>query len=262
MMEMFLHADTWAALAALIAIEVVLGIDNLIFISIITNQLPLERQASIRRMGIGLALILRLALLTTIATLVQLTAPLFDLGLVGPLNDYGAPSFETAFSLRDLIMIGGGFFLVWKSVTEIHHIVDPEPTVRIFETSRKSPGVASAIVQIILLDVVFSLDSILTAVGMTSHVPLMVIAVVIAVLVMLFAAERVARFIRRNPTVVMLALAFLLMIGLVLIADGFGHHIPKAYLYAAMFFGGVVEFLNMLARKRRSLHTPDLQAPH
>ena len=241
----------WAALFALIVMEVVLGIDNLIFISILSNKLPEHQRARARRIGISLALVMRLGLLSAIAWLVGLTAPVFDLGIAGSPGANGEPSFETIFSWRDLILIGGGLFLVWKATKEIHHNVDVHPTGDVFDVSRKSVTFGSAIVQILLLDLVFSVDSILTAVGMTDHLPVMVIAVVFAVMVMLVAADPLANFIRDNPTVVMLALGFLLMIGAVLIADGFGVHVPKGYIYTAMAFSAGVEGLNIWARRRR-----------
>jgi predicted tellurium resistance membrane protein TerC len=175
----------------------------------------------------------------------------FDLGITGPLGTHGEPQFETAFSWRDLILIAGGLFLLWKATKEIHHTVDPHPNEDVFDTSKAAIGFGSAIVQIILLDLVFSIDSILTAVGMTDHLPIMVAAVLVAVTVMLLAVNPLANFIANNPSVVMLALGFLLMIGAVLIADGFGVHVPKGYIYAAMAFSALVEGLNMLARKRR-----------
>ena len=232
--------NAWAALVTLTVMEVVLGIDNLLFISILTNKLPKERQAMARRIGIGLALILRLALLGTIAWIVQLTEPLFEL-------------FDHGFSWKDLILIAGGLFLVWKATKEIHHSVDPDPEGKMFGTSAAELTVAAAIFQILLLDAVFSIDSILTAVGMTPHVPIMVIAVVTAVGVMLLAAEPLARFIEANPTIVMLALGFLLLIGTTLIAEGFGAHIPKGYIYAAMAFSALIEGLNMASRRARRL---------
>lgn len=241
----------WAALGALIVMEVVLGIDNLIFISILSNKLPAAQRQKARRIGIALALIMRLALLSVIAWLVGLTAPVFDLGITGSPTEYGAPSFETEFSWRDIILILGGIFLVWKATKEIHHNVDPKPTGDMFDTAKATLGFGAVIGQILLLDLVFSIDSILTAVGMTEHLPIMVIAVVTAVAVMLFAADPLANFIDRNPTVVMLALGFLLMIGAVLIADGFGVHVPKGYIYVAMAFSAGVEALNIFARRRR-----------
>ncbi|MCJ2065123.1 TerC family protein [Methylobacterium sp. J-088] len=225
----------WAALATLVVMEVVLGIDNLIFISILTNKLPAEQQTRARRIGIGLALILRLGLLGTVAFIVHLTEPVFSV-------------FGQDFSWRDLILIGGGLFLLWKATKEIHHSVDPEPNS---EESGGSLGFSAAIGQILLLDLVFSIDSIITAVGMTEHVPVMMVAVIVAVAVMLLAAEPLSAFIARNPTVVMLALGFLIMIGMVLIAEGFGAHVPKGYIYTAMAFSAGVEGLNMLARRRR-----------
>ena len=244
----FSDPAAWAALITLVVMEVVLGIDNLIFISILSNKLPPEHRQRTRRIGIGLALVMRLGLLATIGWIVGLTAPVFDLGLSGA-------GFETAFSWRDLILIAGGLFLVWKATKEIHHSVDVTPSHDLLEKDKKDVvinNVGSAIFQIILLDLVFSIDSILTAVGMTDHVPIMMIAVVIAVLCMLLAADPLANFIDKNPTVVMLALGFLLMIGAVLIADGFGVHVPKGYIYAAMAFSALVEALNMMSRNAQS----------
>jgi len=228
----------WVALVALIAMEVVLGIDNLIFIAILTNKLPESQRDIGRRIGIGLALILRLALLATIAFIIRLTEPLFTV--------LGNP-----FSWRDLILIAGGLFLVWKATKEIHHRVDPDPGPDLFDRRATSVGFASAMAQIALLDLVFSVDSIITAVGMTPHIPIMIVAVVVAVLVMLLAARPLADFINANPTIVMLALGFLLMIGMVLVADGFGVHVPRGYVYAAMAFSALVEGLNMMARRAR-----------
>jgi predicted tellurium resistance membrane protein TerC len=228
----------WAALVTLIAMEVVLGIDNLIFIAILTNKLPEEHRARARQVGIGLALILRLALLATIAVIVTLTTPLFSM-------------LGHDFSWRDLILIAGGLFLVWKATKEIHHRVDPDPEPDLFNRRQVSLGFAAAMGQIVLLDLVFSIDSIVTAVGMTPHLPIMVIAVVVAVLVMLLAATPLSNFINANPTVIMLALGFLLMIGMVLIAEGFGAHVPKGYVYTAMAFSVAVEGLNILARRAR-----------
>jgi predicted tellurium resistance membrane protein TerC len=248
----------WAALVTLIVMEVVLGIDNLVFISILTNKLPSDRRAAARRIGLSLALLMRLALLGTLAWIVGLTAPVFSLGITGPIDAAGHPAFETAFSWRDLILISGGLFLVWKATTEIHHNTAPNHAPDLFDApARGAANFGAAIVQIILLDLVFSVDSILTAVGMTDHLPIMVAAVVVAVGLMLVAAGPLARFIEKNPTVVMLALGFLLMIGMVLIADGFGVHVPKGYIYAAMAFSAFVEMLNMLARKRRTKPLPE-----
>jgi predicted tellurium resistance membrane protein TerC len=240
----------WAALITLIVMEVVLGIDNLIFIAILTNKLPEENRSMARWVGIGLALVFRLALLGTIAFIVGLTQPLFTV-------------FGHGFSWRDLILIAGGVFLIWKATKEVHHKVDPHPGPDMFEQGAASLSVASALGQIVLLDLVFSIDSIITAVGMTDHVPIMVIAVIVAVTAMLIAADPLADFINRNPTIVMLALGFLLMIGMALVADGFGAHVPKGYIYAAMAFSALVEALNMLARRasRRRRAKPAETAP-
>ena len=251
LLTLFSDPAIWAALITLVVMEVVLGIDNLIFISIISNKLPEAQRRKARRTGIALALVMRLALLSMIAWLVGLTAPVFDLGLQGAPGAHGQPSFETEFSWRDIILIAGGLFLVWKATTEIHHNVDPHPNNDIFDSARVALSFGAAIVQILMLDLVFSVDSILTAVGMTEHLPVMIIAVVVAVLVMLLAADPLANFVNDNPTVVMLALGFLLMIGAVLIADGFGVHVPKGYIYTAMAFSAGVESLNILARRRR-----------
>lgn len=227
----------WAALVTLIVMEVVLGIDNLIFISILSNKLPPEHRQRVRRIGISLALIMRLALLSMIAWIVSLTAPVFTV-------------MDNAFSWKDMILIAGGLFLLWKATKEIHHSVDHAASHELLDKKDVViSNVGSAIFQIILLDLVFSIDSILTAVGMTDHLPIMVVAVLVAVTVMLLAADPLANFINDNPTVVMLALGFLLMIGMVLIAEGFGAHVPKGYIYAAMAFSAGVEVLNMWSRK-------------
>ncbi len=236
--QIFLDPANWAAIVALIAMEIVLGIDNLVFISILTNKLPEEFRARARKLGIGLALGLRLVLLSFVAFIVTLTQPLFD-------------AFGHGFSWRDLILIAGGLFLVWKATKEIHHSVDHDPNDDMFDTLKAGMGFSAAIVQIILLDLVFSIDSIITAVGMTEHVPIMFLAVIVAVAVMLTASGPLSRFIEKNPTVVMLALAFLFMIGMTLIADGFGVHVPKGYIYAAMGFSVLVESLNIMARTVR-----------
>ncbi|MGV1873604.1 TerC family protein [Agrobacterium rosae] len=228
----------WVALVTLIVMEVVLGIDNLIFISILTNKLPEHQREKARKIGIGLALIMRLGLLGTVAWIVQLTEPVFEV-------------FGQGFSWKDIILIVGGLFLVWKATKEIHHNVDPEDHKEDMVGGAAINSFSSAIVQILLLDLVFSVDSIITAVGMTPHVPIMVVAVVFAVTVMLLAATPLANFIEKNPTIVMLALAFLLMIGTTLIAEGMGFHVPKGYVYAAMAFSALVEVLNMISRNAR-----------
>jgi predicted tellurium resistance membrane protein TerC len=261
-LSIFAHPEAWVALATLVVLEVVLGIDNLVFISILSNRLPKEQQQKARRIGITVALLLRLALLLGLAWIVNLTLPIFDLGLTGPPGAHGEPVFETAFSWRDLIMVGGGLFLVWNATKEIHHSIDSHPTDDLLDKkNRKSLTMAAAIAQIGLLNIVFSVDSILTAVGMSDDVPVMAGAIIISVGAMLLAAEPLARFVENNPTVVMLALAFLMMIGVVLIADGFGVHVPKGYVYAAMAFSGGVETLNILARRRRERKAAVAAAP-
>ncbi len=244
--------SAWVALLTLIILEVVLGIDNLVFVAILSNKLPPDQQQRARRIGIGLALVLRLVLLAAIAWIIGLQAPLFDLGLTGPAGEHGGPVFETAFSGRDLILIGGGLFLVWKATKEIHHAVDPEASGEMLD-KKGHPAISfgAAIAQIAALNLVFSIDSILTAIGMTDDIPIMAVAIVVTVVIMFLAADPLARFIEHNPTIVMLALAFLLMIGAVLIADGFGVHVPKGYIYAAMGFSVLVELLNILSRRRR-----------
>ncbi|KQZ14854.1 MULTISPECIES: TerC family protein [unclassified Mesorhizobium] len=231
----------WVALLTLIVLEIVLGIDNLIFISILTNKLPEGQRVQARRLGISAALIMRLVLLATISFIVQLTNPLFT-------------AFGHGFSWRDLILIAGGLFLVWKATKEIHHTVDPEDHKDTMVSKTLQLTLGAAIFQILLLDLVFSIDSIITAVGMTDEIAIMYIAVIVAVSVMMLAATPLANFIEKNPTIVMLALGFLLMIGMTLIADGFGYHVPKGYIYAAMGFSALVEGLNMLARKRKGGH--------
>ena len=247
LLQLAASPTAWIALATLIVMEIVLGIDNLIFISILTNKLPEQYRTKARRIGIGMALILRLGLLGTIAYIVQLTTPVFEV-------------LGKAFSWKDMILIAGGLFLVWKATSEIHHSMSPHAEGETQSTpSGVSLGFAAAIGQILMLDLVFSIDSIITAVGMTEHLPIMVIAVVVAVLVMLLASEPLAKFINENPTVVMLALAFLIMIGMTLIAEGFGAHVPKGYVYAAMAFSATVETLNMLARRVREKRQAALQ---
>lgn len=238
LLELATSPAAWIALATLVVMEVVLGIDNLIFISIITNKLPEHQREKARKLGIGMALVMRLGLLSTVAYIVQLTEPVFEV-------------FGQAFSWKDMILIAGGLFLVWKATTEIHHSMDVKTEEEKALGSVVALSMSAAIVQILMLDLVFSIDSIITAVGMTEHLPIMVIAVITAVVVMLVAANPLAKFINDNPTVVMLALGFLIMIGMTLIAEGFGAHVPKGYIYAAMTFSAAIEGLNMLVRRAR-----------
>ncbi|QQX86421.1 TerC family protein [Cupriavidus necator] len=237
----------WAALATLVAMEIVLGIDNLIFISILTNKLPEAMREKARKIGISLALVMRLGLLATIAFIVKLTEPVFTI-------------LGQGLSWRDIILIAGGAFLVWKATREIHHHVSADEEGEENGTAKAVQSFASAIGQILVLDLVFSIDSIITAVGMTEHVQIMFVAVIAAVMAMLFAATPLANFINRNPTIVMLALAFLMMIGMTLIAEGLGTHVPKGYIYTAMAFSAAVEGLNMLARQRRQRRRASGQA--
>ncbi len=233
----------WAALLTLIALEVVLGIDNLLFVTIITNRLPEGERERARQIGIGMALVMRIGLLFTISTIAAMTTPV--IGFLGQ-----------ELSWRDIILIAGGFFLIWRATKEVHHSIDPDPNSGMFDSARASITFGSAVVQILLIDVVFSVDSILTAIGMTDQLPIMATAIVITVLVMLLAATPLANFINAHPTLVMLALGFLLMIGMVLIAEGFGTHIPKGYIYAALTFAMAVEALNMMGRRNRPDQDP------
>jgi predicted tellurium resistance membrane protein TerC len=235
-MELLTNPETWVALATLTVLEIVLGIDNVIFISILVQRLPPEVRDRARLTGLGLAMGMRILLLLTISWIIGLTEPLFEIA--------GQP-----ISVRDLILIGGGLFLLWKATTEIHESLEGEEAHAPTATAAATLG--GVLIQIVLLDIVFSLDSVLTAVGMVDEVPIMVAAVIIAVGVMLFASGPLAKFVHAHPTVKMLALAFLLLIGVTLIADGLGFHIPKEYIYAAMAFSVFVEALNLRARRRR-----------
>ena len=237
-LTLFSDPAAWLALVTLTIMEVVLGIDNLLFISVVSNKLPEEHRSFARRVGIAGALILRLVLLGAIVWIIKLTDPLFEI-------------FGQAFSWRDLILIAGGLFLVWKATSEIHQTVDPEPGPDRLNPKVVATSITAVVAQILVLDMVFSIDSIITAIGMTQHIPIMVIAILITITVMFIAADPLAKFIHANPTIVMLALAFLLLIGTVLIADGFGVHIPRGYIYAAMAFSALVEGLNMVARRAR-----------
>ncbi len=234
--------NAWAALAALAGLEIVLGIDNLVFVSVLTNSLPEPMRAPARRIGLAAALLLRLAVLSLAVFLVGLTRPVLTM-------------MNHGFSWRDVILGGGGLFLVWKATREIHEAVDPVDKLHV--APRKSPTFLSAICQVIVLDLVFSIDSIVTAVGMTDQIPIMALAVIIAMILMLIAAGPLSEFIRKNPTFVMLALGFLLMIGMTLMAEAFGVHVPKGYIYAAMGFSVFVESLNMLVRGRTHSGKPE-----
>lgn len=233
-MEWITNSEVWIALLTLTALEIVLGIDNVIFISILSTKLPLAQQRRARRVGLALAMILRIGLLLSITWIMRLTAPLFTV-------------LRQEISGRDLILIVGGMFLLAKSTFEIHEKLEGEAGQAV--KVRRAATFASVIVQILLLDIVFSLDSVITAVGMANQIGVMVAAVVIAVGVMMLSAEPIARFVENHPTVKMLALSFLLLIGMSLVAEGLDQHIPKGYLYFAMGFSVFVEALNLRLRK-------------
>lgn len=226
----------WASLVTLTAMEIVLGIDNIVFISVIVGKLPPESATRARQLGLAMALVFRIALLLTLFWLIGLTAPLFSLA-------------GRDFSWRDLVLLAGGAFLIFKATREIHDDVEGEPEEG--EAARKGQSFGMVVAQIAVIDMVFSIDSIVTAIGMAQYVGVMIAAVVIAVAIMYVASGPVAGFIERHPTTRMLALAFLLMIGVALVADGIGFHIPRGYIYAAMGFSALVEVLNVLARRSR-----------
>ena len=236
LITLFLQPETWLALVTLTVLEIVLGIDNVIFISILVQRLPLATRDKARVIGLGLAMGMRIALLFAISWIIGLTQPLFTI-------------LGNEFSWRDVILIGGGVFLLWKATTEIHQSLEGEEEVASAAGSATFGGV---LFQIVLLDIVFSLDSVLTAVGMVDELPIMVAAVIIAVGVMLFASGPLSRFVHKHPSVKVLALSFLLLIGVTLIADGFGLHIDKAYIYAAMGFSVFVEALNLRRRSQQA----------
>lgn len=231
-MEWIASPEAWIALVTLTILEIVLGIDNIIFISILSGKLPEHMQARARTVGLTAAMVMRILLLLSIAWIIGLTRPLFEL-------------FGLAVSGRDLILFAGGLFLLGKATHEIHDKLEGEGGADVVKVA---PSFGSVIAQIMLLDIVFSLDSVITAVGMADDVAVMVIAVVIAVGIMLVAAGPISTFVERHPTVKMLALGFLLLIGMSLVAEGFGQHIPKGYIYFAMGFSVFIELLNLRAR--------------
>ncbi|MET7327373.1 TerC family protein [Nonomuraea sp. NPDC005650] len=237
MLDWVTDPQIWIGFFTLVALEIVLGIDNIIFISILAGRLPPEQRDRARVLGLGAALITRLLLLLALSWVVQLTEPLFAV-------------FGHEISGRDLILLLGGLFLLGKSVTEIGHSMDGP----VGKDGKKAAvaSFASVIIQIMVLDIVFSLDSVITAVGMVDELGVMIAAVVVSVLVMLFASGPISRFVDRHPSIKMLALSFLVLIGVVLIAEGFGQHIPKGYIYFAMAFSLVVELLNIRVRSKRA----------
>jgi predicted tellurium resistance membrane protein TerC len=236
-MEWLLDPHAWLALATLTALEIVLGVDNIIFISVLCGRLPEQQRAKARNIGLMLAMLTRLGLLFSITWIMTLTGPLFEI-----------PVLRKPLSGRDLILIGGGLFLLWKSVHEIHNSLEGEE-------ERQAAGTAATfgavITQIAIIDIVFSLDSVITAVGMVKEIGIMVTAVVVSVAVMLFAAGPIGQFVDRHPTIKMLALSFLILVGVALIGEGWDLHIPKGYIYFAMAFSVAVEMLNIRVRARK-----------
>ncbi len=233
-MELLLDPNMWVALLTLTVLEIVLGIDNIVFISILSGKLPQEKQKKARQTGLALALITRVLLLLSLSWVMSLTSPLFT--IIGE-----------EISGRDLILLIGGLFLIYKATAEIHEKLEGEN----HDTEIKGKATfSSVIIQILILDVVFSLDSVITAVGMANHIEVMIAAVVIAVIIMLFAAESISKFVNQHPTVKMLALAFLVLIGVSLLAEGLDQHIPKGYIYFAMAFSVLVEMLNLRLKKK------------
>lgn len=233
-MELLSNPDVWIAFLTLCALEIVLGIDNIIFISILTSRLPQEQQAKARQIGLSLAMIMRVGLLFSISWLMQLTAPLFTVA-------------GNELSGRDLILLLGGLFLMYKSVKEIHaKVEDADKT----NEKGKKLSFSSVITQIILVDLIFSLDSVITAVGMVEHIEVMIAAVIVSVGVMMLAAAPISNFVNRHPAVKILALAFLIMIGVALVGESLDFHIPKGYIYFAMAFSVAVEFINIRIKSR------------
>ena len=236
-MELLLDPQAWIAFATLTALELVLGIDNIVFISILVDRLPPERRELARRIGLGLAMFMRIALLLLIFWIVGLTAPLFTV-------------LGNEISGRDLILLAGGVFLLWKATSEIHELLEDHGDAPKPAAAAARATFAAILGQIIVIDLVFSLDSIITAVGMVDDVRIMIAAVIVSVALMLVAAGPIGRFVSRHPTVKMLALAFLIMIGMALVADGLDFHVPKGYIYFAMAFSVAVEMLNLRLRRR------------
>jgi predicted tellurium resistance membrane protein TerC len=238
MMTLLTSPEAWAALLTLTALEIVLGIDNVIFLSVIVSRIPPQQAKRARQIGLALALVFRILLLTLLVWLIGLTQAVLTVR-------------GTAFSWRDIILIGGGLFLIGKATHEIHAEVEgPEAG----EGTAKAAAFVWVIVQIIVIDMVFSLDSIITAIGMVQDLAIMIAAVVIACLIMYASSGPVARFVAEHPTTKMLALAFLVLIGVALVADGFKFHIPRGYIYFAIAFSAAVEFFNVLAKRNRRLH--------
>jgi predicted tellurium resistance membrane protein TerC len=252
-MDWITSPEIWISLLTLTVLEIILGIDNIVFISILAGKLPQEQQARARQTGLSLALITRILLLCGLAFMVKLTKPLFEIPTLGIL---AAPH---GVSGRDLILILGGLFLLWKSTNEIHDKLEGEDGE---VSSRVAPKFAAVIVQILLLDIVFSLDSVITAVGMAKHLGVMIAAVIIALVFMLFCAGWISDFIHQHPSLKMLALSFLMLIGCALVAEGFHKEIPKGYIYFAMAFSVGVESLNIRMRTKKRAATVELRQPY
>jgi predicted tellurium resistance membrane protein TerC len=242
-MEALLSPELWAALFTLAALEIVLGIDNIIFISIMANKLPQSQRAKARIYGLAGACVTRIMLLLSLAFLARMTAPLFNL-------------LGNEISGRDLVLILGGAFLIGKATFEIHEQVEGDHSSAEAAVGKALTGFVSVVVQIMIIDIVFSLDSVITAVGMTQNIPVMIAAIMIAVGVMMFFSGPVAGFVDAHPTIKVLALSFLILIGVALVGEGFGAHVSKAYIYFAMAFSVVIELLNMRARKKQTPRTP------
>jgi len=243
-MELLADPQVWIAFATLTALEIVLGVDNIIFITILVGRLPEHQRERARLIGLGLAMGSRIALLLSLAWIMQLTSPLFEI-------------LEHPFSGRDLILLGGGLFLLWKSVHEIHNALEGAN----HETNVAAASFLAIVGQIAVIDIVFSLDSVITAVGLAEHIPVMVAAIVVAVVVMMVSARAIGEFVDRHPTVKMLALSFLILVGMALVGEGFGFHIPKGYIYFAMAFSIGVEMLNLRMRKKRAEQAIQLRKP-
>ncbi|MEI6851453.1 MAG: TerC family protein [Bacteroidota bacterium] len=237
-MEIFLHGGAWIALLTLTFLEIVLGIDNIIFISIVTGKLPEDKQRFSRNMGLALAMVFRVALLLLITHIIGLSKPLFSLESIGIHFDV---------SLRDLILMAGGIFLIAKSTSEMHQKIEG---IEHHQKEQRTNNVRAAILQIILLDIIFSFDSILTAIGLTQEVLLMIVAVIISMFIMMFFSGAISRFINKHPTLQVLALSFLILIGFMLIVDALHYEVPKGYIYFAVLFSLLVEMLNMRMRKK------------
>lgn len=272
MFEWIADPNAWIALGTLTLLEVVLGIDNIIFISILTGKLPPEQQARGRTIGLGLAMGMRILLLLSLSWVMGLTETLFELPFLDSLIGFGegargpghggAPPEGTpgAITGRDLILLVGGFFLIGKSTHEIHHKLEGDGHSS--QETKKAVSFASVLVQIAILDLVFSLDSVITAVGMADEIMVMIIAVVIAVGAMMVFATPISNFVHKHPTVKMLALAFLILIGVTLVAEGLDQHVSKGYIYSAMAFSLIVEFLNIRAKRKKGPPPVELREPY